>query len=152
MLLQPFFVLYWCFWRFSQPVQSLSLIQFFATPWTVAGQASLSTTNSLSFLKFMSIKPVKSSNHLIFYQPLLLLPSIFPASGSFQMNQFFMPGGQSVTDSASASVLPVHIQDWFPLGLTRLISLQSKGLSKFFGVKHFLWPNSHIHPWLLEKP
>ena len=59
------------------------------------------------------------------------LPS-FPASGSFQMNQFFASGGQSIGVSASASVLPMNIQDWFPLGLTSLISLQSKGLSRVF--------------------
>ena len=88
------------------------------------------------------------------------LPS-FPASGSFQMSQFFTSGGQSI--EASASVLPVNIQDWFPLGLTGLISLQSKGLSRvfsnttvqkhqFFGTQPSLWSNSHTHTWLLEKP
>ena len=56
----------------------------------------------------------------------------FPASGSFPMSQFFPSGGQSIGVSASASVLPMNIQDWFPLGLTGLISLQSKGLSKVF--------------------
>ena len=56
----------------------------------------------------------------------------FPASESFQMNQFFASGGQSIGASASASVLPMNIQDWFPLGLTALISLQSKGLSRVF--------------------
>ena len=54
----------------------------------------------------------------------------FPASGSFQMNQFFASGGQSIGVSASASVLPMNIQDWFPLGWTGWISLQSKGLSR----------------------
>ena len=56
----------------------------------------------------------------------------FPASGSFQMSHFFASGGQSIGVSASASVLPMNIQDWFPLGLTYLISLQSKGLSRVF--------------------
>ena len=56
----------------------------------------------------------------------------FPASGSFQMRRFFACGGQSIGVSASTSVLPVNIQDWFPLGLTGLISLQSKGLSRVF--------------------
>ena len=60
--------------------------------------------------------------------PLLLLPSIFPASGSFQISQFFASGGQSIGASASTSVLPMNIQDWFPLGWTGWISLQSKGL------------------------
>ena len=56
----------------------------------------------------------------------------FPASGSFQMSQLFASGGQSIGVSASASVFPMNIQDWFPLGLTGLISLQSKGLSRVF--------------------
>ena len=87
----------------------------------------------------------------------------FPALGSFPMSQFFTSGGQSIRVSASASVLPVNIQDWFPLGWTGLISLQSKGLSRvfssptvqrhqFFGAQLSLWSNSHIHTWLLEKP
>ena len=86
----------------------------------------------------------------------------FPASGSFPMSQFSASGGQSIGDSALASVLPMNIQDWFPLGLTGLI-LQSKGLSRvfsnttvqkhqFFSVQLSLWSNSHIHTWLLEKP
>ena len=56
----------------------------------------------------------------------------FPASGSFSMSQFLASGGQSIGVSASASVLPMNIQDWFPLGLTGLISLKSKGLSRVF--------------------
>ena len=68
-------------------------------------------------------------NHLILRHPLLLLPSIFPASGFFLMSQFFASGGQRTGVSASASVIPMNIQDWFPLGWTDLISLQSKGLS-----------------------
>ena len=80
----------------------------------------------------------------------------FTASESFLTSQFFASGDQSVVDSASASVLPMNIQDWFPLGLTGLISLQSKGLSRvfsnttvqkhqFFGTQLSLWSNSHIH-------
>ena len=87
----------------------------------------------------------------------------FPASGSFPMSQFFASGGQSTGVSASASVLPMNIQDWFPLGLTGLNSSQSEGLTKmfsnttvqkhqFFGIWLSLWSNSHIHTWLLEKP
>ena len=87
----------------------------------------------------------------------------FPASGSFPMSQFFASGGQSIGASASASVLPMNIQDWFPLGLTGWISLQSKGLSsvfsnttvqkhQFFGVQPSSQSNSHIHTWPLEKP
>ena len=82
----------------------------------------------------------------------------FPATGSFTMSWLLASGGQSV--GALASVLPMNIQSWFPLGL---ISLQSKGLSRvfskttvrkhqFFGTQPSLWSNSHIHTWLLEKP
>ena len=66
------------------------------TPWTVAHQASLSSTNSQNLLKLMSIELVMPSNHLILCCPLLLSPSIFPASGSFPMSQFFTSGGQSI--------------------------------------------------------
>ena len=87
----------------------------------------------------------------------------FPASGSFLMSQFFASSGQSIGVSASASVLTMNIQDWFLLGLTGLISLQSKGLwrvfsnttvqrQQFFGAQLSLWPNSHFRTWLLEKP
>ena len=92
-------------------VQSISCVQLFATPWTVARQASLSINNSQNLLRFMSIELVMPSNHLILCRPLLLLPSIFPASGSFQMSQFFTSGGQSIGVSASTSVLPMNIQD-----------------------------------------
>ena len=95
--------------------------------------------------------------------PFSSCPQAFPASGSFPMSQFFASGGQSIGVSASTSVLPMNIQDWFPLGLTGLISLLSKGLSRvfsnttvqkhqFFGVQLSLWSNSHIHTWLQEKP
>ena len=86
----------------------------------------------------------------------------FSASGSFPVSQFFASGGQSIGVSASASVLPMNIQDWFPLGSTGWISLNSKGLSRvfsnttvqkhqFFGTQS-LCSSSHIHTWLLEKP
>ena len=82
----------------------------------------------------------------------------FPTSGSFQMSQCFTPGGQSIRVSASASILPMNIQDWFPLGWTGWISLQSKGLStvfsnitvqkhQFFGPQLCIWSNTHIHTW-----
>ena len=86
----------------------------------------------------------------------------FPASRSFPVSQFFTSSGQSIGVSASASVLPKDIQVWFPLGLTGLISLHSKGLlrvfsnttvqKKHFGAQLYLWPNSDNHPWRLEKP
>ena len=74
----------------------------------------------------------EQSNHLILCCPLLLLPSSFPASGSFQMSRLFASCGQSIGATASASVLPMNMQGWFPLGLTGLISLLSKGLSRVF--------------------
>ena len=117
--------------RFSS-VQSLSCVRLFETPRTAAHQASLSITNSQSLLKLMSIKLVMPSNHLILYHPLLLPPSIFPSIRVFSVSQFFASGGQSIEISTSASVLPMNIQDCFPLGLTCLISLQSKGLSNVF--------------------
>ena len=106
--------------------QSLSCVRLFAIQWTIARQASLSITNSRSSLKLMSIESVMPSNHLILCCPLLLLPQSFPPSGSFHMSQFFASGGQRIGVSASASVLPMTIQDGFPLGLTGWISLQSK--------------------------
>ena len=86
----------------------------------------------------------------------------FPASGSFPVSQFLASGGQNIGVSASTSVLPMNIQDWFPLGWTGQISLQSKGLSSLLqhhsSKTEILWcsafftSNSHIHPWPLEKP
>ena len=86
----------------------------------------------------------------------------FSASGSLQMSQLLTWGGQSIGVSASTSVLPMNIQDWFPLGLTGLISLQSKGFSrvfsntavqkyKFLDSQSSLWSSSHNHTWLLKK-
>ena len=113
-------------------VQLLSRVRLLVTPWTAARQAPLSITNSQSSPKLMSIESVVPSNHLILCHPLLLRLQSFPASGSFQMSQFFGSGSQSIGVSASASVLPMNIQDWFPLGWTGWISLQSKGLSRIF--------------------
>ena len=73
------------------------------------------------------------SNHLILCRPFLLLPSVFPSIRVFSSESvLFASGGQSIGVSASASVLPMNIQDWFPLGWTGWISLQSKGLSRIF--------------------
>ena len=92
-------------------VQLLSRVRLFAAPWTVACQASLSITNSQSLLKLMSIESVISSNHLVLCHPFLLLPSIFPSIRVFLISQLFPSGGQSIGASASASVLPMNIQD-----------------------------------------
>ena len=86
----------------------------------------------------------------------------FPASGSFLMSWLFTSDSQSIGASASTSVLRMNIHGWFPLGLTLLISLHSKGLSRvfssttiwkhqFFGPQISLWSNSHISTWLLKK-
>ena len=99
-----------------------SHVRLCVTPWIAARQASLSITNSRNLLKPTSIQSVLLSNHLIPCCPLLLPPATFPASGSFQMSQLFASGGQSIGVSASASVLPMNIQDWFPLGWTGWIS------------------------------
>ena len=96
-------------------VQSLSSVQLFVTPWIAARQASLSITISQSSLKLMSIKLVMPSNHLILCRPLFFPPSILPNIRIFSMRWFFASGGQSIGISASASVLPMNIQDWFPL-------------------------------------
>ena len=83
-------------------VQSLSYVQLFVIPRTAACQASMSITNSWSFLKLMSIKSMMPTNQLILCHPLLLLPTIFPRTGSFPMSPFFTSGGQSIGVSTSA--------------------------------------------------
>ena len=113
-------------------VQSLSCVRLFAAQWTITHQASLSIIQSLSLLKLMSIMSVMPSNHLILCHPLLLLPSIFLSTGVFSNESALRISGQTIGVSASASVLPMNIQDWFPLGWTGWISLQSKGLSRVF--------------------
>ena len=94
--------------------------------------ASLSITNSQSLLKLMSCELVKPSNHLILCHLLLLLPSIFLRISVFTKEWLYASRGQSIGASASASVLPMSIQGWFPLGLAGWISLQTKGLSRVF--------------------
>ena len=154
--------------RGSSSVQSLSHAWLFMTPWTAACQTSLSFTLFWSLLKLMSIESVMPSNHLILCHPLLLLSSIFPSIRVFPRSHWnesfqwvFESGGQSF--GALASVLLVTIQGWFPLGLTGLISLLTKGLSRvfssstvqkyqFFRVQPSLWSNFHIITRLMEKP
>ena len=111
-------------------LKSLSHVQLSAIQWIAASQASLSFIISQSLLKLMPIESVMPSNHLILYHPLLLLPSILPASGSFPMSRLFTLGGQNIGVSTSPSVLLMSIQSWFPLGLTDLISFLSKGTLK----------------------
>ena len=134
----------------SQSVQLLSHVRLFANPWTAARQASLSITNSRSLLKLMSIESVTPFNHLILCHPFSSHLQSFPASRSFQMSQFFTSGGQSIGASASPSVLPMNIPDGFPLGLTDLIFLQSKGLSRVFSnptVQKHQFFDTHLSLW-----
>ena len=118
-------------------------------------------TNSQSLFKL--IESVMPFSHLIVCHPLSSRLQSFLEYGSFPMSWFFVSGGQSIGVSASASVLTMNIQDWFPLGWTGWTSLRSKGLSKvfsntivknnqFFGTQLSIQSNSHIHTWLLEKP
>ena len=101
--------------KFSS-IQSFSRVWLFETPWTATQQASLSMTNSWSLLKLMNTESVLPSNHLILCCPLLLLPSIFPSIRVFSNESVLCIGGQSIGVWASTSVLPMNIQDWFPLG------------------------------------
>ena len=128
----------WVSWSSSQLFSCYSVVsdslqpRLFATPWNAACQASLFIKNTRSLLKLMSIASVMPANNLTLGHPFSSYLQFFPASGSFPMSQLFSWGGQSIGVSASASVLPVNIQDWFPLGWTGWISLQSKGLARVF--------------------
>ena len=127
---------------------------------TLCGPMDCSTPDFpvlLSLLKLMSMNWWYHPTILSFVISFSSCPQSFPASGAFPMSQ------QSIGASTSTSVLPMNIQGWFPLELTGLISLLSKGLSRvfsnttvlkhqFFGAQLSLWSNSHIHTWLLEKP
>ena len=143
--------------KFSHSVVSESLwphgLQHFRLPCPI--------TNSMSLLKLMSIELVMPSSHLMLHCSLCLLPSIFPSIRVFSSESVvhirWVKGA-----SASASFLPKNTQDWFPLGLTGLISLLSKGLwrvfsnttvqkHQFLGAQLSLWSNSQIHTWLLEN-
>ena len=113
-------------------VQSLSHIRLFATPWTTGCRPPYSSPTPGVYPNSYPLNrwcyPTISS----FIVPFSSCPQSFSASASFQMSQLFASGGQSIGASASASVLPMNTQDWSPLGLTGLISLQSKGLSRVF--------------------
>ena len=148
-----------------ESVQFSSVAQLCPTlcdPMHCGTQASLCITDSRSSLKRMSIESVMPASHLI-------LPLSSPSPPSFNLSQhqglfkWVTSGDQSFEVSASTSVLPVNIQDWFPLGWIGWISLQSKGLSRvfsnstvqkyqFFSAQLSSQSNSHIHTWPLEKP
>ena len=151
---------YWiCIEIYIVDVKSLRHVQLLATPWTAACQASFTISQSLlKLLSFESvIHPTISSSVIPFSSCLLS----FLASGSFPRSQFFASGGQTIEAWALASVLPMNIQSWFPLGLTSLILL-SRWLSrvffsttiqnyKFFSAQPSLWSSSQMHTWLLEN-
>ena len=143
-------------WNWVSSVQPLSHDRLFVTLWTAAHQASLSSTNARACSNSCPLSrwchPAISSSGV----PFSSCFQSFPASGSFPMSQFFASGGQSIGASASTSVLPMNIQDWFLLGWTGWISLLSKGLSKvfsntivqkhqFFGAQPSLWSSFCIH-------
>ena len=134
-------------------VQSLSRVWLFATPWAAAHQSSLSPgvySNSCPLSQWCYLT-ISSS-----VAPFSFCLQSFPSSGSFTISQLFTSGGQSIGASASAPVLPLNIQGWFPLGLTGLISLPSKWLprvfssttvwkNQFFSTQPSLWSNSHLY-------
>ena len=148
----PFFVV----------VQSLSHVWLFETPRTVSCQVPLSFSISRSLLKFLSIESVMPSNHLTFCCPLLLLPLIFPSIRMFSSELALCIRWPEYWNF-SFSISPSNeYSGLISLGLAGLISLQSKRLSRvfssttvwkqqFFGAQPYLWANSHIHAWLLEK-
>ena len=116
-----------------------SHVWLFATPWTVACQASLSFSISWSLLKLMFIESMMPSNHLIRFSSCL---QPFPASESFLMTWLFESGGQSIGASSSASVRQINIQGWFTLGLTGFVSLQLRRFSRVFSNTMFKSINS----------
>ena len=146
----------------TQSVQSLSCVWLFATPWTVAHQGSLSITNSQRFLKLMSMSQWCHSTISSSVIPFSSCLQSFPALGSFPKSQFLTSDGQSIGVSASASVLPMNIKVWFPLGWTAWISWQYKTLKSL--IQHhsskasvlqcsaYFIVQLSIHTWLLEKP
>ena len=143
--------------QFSHSVVSNSV-----TPWTAARRPPCPSPTPRVYSNSCPLSPwchPTISSSLVSFSSLL---QSFPASGSFPISQFFVSCGQTIGVSALASALPMNIQDWFILGQTCWISLQSKGLSRvfynttvqkhqFFGAQLSLWSNSHIHTWLLEK-
>ena len=141
-------------------VQLLNHVQSFVTPRTAACQASLSILISWCLLKLMSFESMMPSNRLILYHPLLLLPSISPSIRVFpSKSALCIRWPEYWNFSISPSM---NIQGWFLSGLTSLMSLQPKGLSRissnttvekhqFFSAQPSSWSNPHICTWPLEK-
>ena len=150
-------------WFVIVVAQLLSYVGHFATPWL---QHARFPCHSLSPKVCSSSCPLSWWCHPTISSsviPFSACSQSSPASGSFPVSQFFTSGSQSIGVWASASILPMTIQDWCPLGWTDWISLPSKGLSRvfsnttvqkhqFFGAQLSSQSNSHIHTWLLEKP
>ena len=145
------FVYIHLFLRLFSSDQSLSCVRLFVTLWTAACQASLSITNSRSSVKLMSIESVMPPTISSFVVPFSSRPHSFSASGLFPMSQLFASGGQNIGVSASASVLPMNIQDWFPLGWTGWISLQSKDSQESSATPQFKSTNFRPSAFLMLK-
>ena len=144
-------------WVIQFSSESLSRVWLFEIPWIAACQAYLSITNSRSSPRLRSIEWVMPSSHLILCHPLLLLPPIPPSIRVFSSESTLHLGGQRIGVSALASVLPMNIQNGFPLGWTGWISFLSKGHSRvffnttvqnhqYFDAQLSLWSNSHLSP------
>ena len=143
-------------------VQSLSHVWLFVTPWTTAYQASLSITNSQGLLKLMSIESVMVSNHLILCHHLLLLPSIFTSIRTISKESVlhirwpkYWSFSLNISPSNEYSGLISFRIDWLDLlavqGTLKSL-LQHNSKSSILWYLAFLWSNSHICTWLLEKP
>ena len=141
---------------FFSSVQSFSHVRLFVTPWITARQASLSITNSQSLFKLMSIKSVMPSNHLILCCPLLLLPSVLLSVRVFSSESVLRIRWPKYWSFSFSISLSNEYSGLFPLALTGLISLQSKGLSsvfsnttvqkhQFFCAQLSSWSSSHVH-------
>ena len=144
-------------------VRPLSRLRLSAIPWTQHTRLPCSSPSPRACSNSCPLSQWCHPTISFCVVPFSFCLQSFPATGPFLMSPHFTSVRQSIGASASASVLPMNIQDWFPLGLTGLISLQSKGLARvfsnttvqkyqFFRAQPSLWSNSHIHTWLLEKP
>ena len=147
----------------GQSVQLLSHVRLFETPWAAACQASLSITNALRLLKLMSIKSVMPSVHLILCHSLFLLPSIFPSIRVFSNESVlcirwpkYWSFNFSISPSSEYSGLISFRIDWFDLlavqGTLKSLLQHHSSKNQFFGAQLYLWSNSYICTWLLEKP
>ena len=122
----------WCLVTWS--LDTFACVQLLGMPWTAAHQNPLFFTITCILLKFMSIESAMLSDHLFLCWPLPLLPSIFLAWRSCPVSWLFVSDGLSIGASTSASILPINIQSWFPLGLTALITMKFKGSQESFSI------------------